>query len=55
MIAFCKQCEYIDTCEPKRKCPQAILCCDFGLVDEEGNQFDADGNLIFESKDNSAK
>jgi len=36
MTFFCEDCKYINKCEPRKNNPQAIGCCDFGLLDENG-------------------
>ncbi len=36
MIFFCNECKYTEECKPHKNNPQAIGCCDFGLLDNEG-------------------
>lgn len=36
MTFFCDDCKYINVCKPRKDNPQAIGCCDFGLLDEDG-------------------
>ena len=36
MIFFCDECKHIEACKPRKDNPQAVGCCDFGLLDDEG-------------------
>jgi len=36
MTFCCEDCKYINECKLRKNNPQAVGCCDFGLLDENG-------------------
>ena len=51
MFELCKDCQYINECKPKQEHREAVACCDFGLLDINGDLIDLDdSNDIAETK-----